>query len=129
MPHFNTTSKKRLATCDDRLQKIFKTVIIHFDCSILEGHRSEEKQNKALEAKVTQLPWSKSKHNKEPSLAIDALPYPIDWNDIKRMYYFAGFVMAIAKGIYIPLRWGGDWDLDTEILDNRFNDLGHFELL
>ena len=28
----------------------------------------------------------------------------------------------------INLRWGGDWDQDTEVKDNRFDDLGHFEL-
>ena len=29
----------------------------------------------------------------------------------------------------IPLRWGGDWDVDTELKDNDFDDLPHFELL
>jgi hypothetical protein len=28
----------------------------------------------------------------------------------------------------IPLRWGGDWDSDTEVNDNGFDDLVHFEL-
>jgi hypothetical protein len=28
----------------------------------------------------------------------------------------------------IELRWGGDWDQDFEVKDNRFDDFPHFEL-
>ena len=41
----------------------------------------------------------------------------------------AGFVMGIANTVGIKLRWGGDWDKDTELKDNKFNDLGHFEII
>ena len=129
MPHFSSRSNRRLRSCDERLQKIFKYVVTYFDCSILEGHRNEEKQNKAFDTGVSQLKWPNGKHNKEPSEAVDVLPYPINWGDLKRMYYFAGFVMATAQAMNIPLRWGGDWNRDTEIMDNRFNDLAHFELI
>ena len=45
------------------------------------------------------------------------------------MTYFAGFVKGIAKGMYnIDLRWGGDWDNDWEVKDNRFDDFPHFEI-
>ena len=101
---------------------------MHFDCSILEGHRNEADQNAAFAAGVSQLRWPESKHNRIPSEAVDVLPYPVRWSDVKRMYYFAGFVMAVGTAMDIPLRWGGDWDRDTEVLDNKFNDLAHFEL-
>ena len=29
----------------------------------------------------------------------------------------------------IKLRWGGDWDRDTQVKDNSFDDLLHFELI
>jgi hypothetical protein len=29
----------------------------------------------------------------------------------------------------LKLRWGGDWDMDTEVKDNKFDDLVHFELV
>jgi peptidoglycan L-alanyl-D-glutamate endopeptidase CwlK len=133
MSHFSKRSKKRLATCDERLQKILRFVITYFDCSIVEGYRDEEKQNEAFGAGNTQLKYPHSKHNIKfdgipCSKAVDAIPYPIDWTDIKRIYYFAGFVIATAKAMDISLRWGGDWDRDTEVLDNKFNDLCHFEL-
>ena len=64
-----------------------------------------------------------------PSLAVDVVPYPVDWQDRERMTYFAGFVMGIARVKFgISLRWGGDWDLDTDLKDNKFDDLPHFEI-
>jgi len=67
-------------------------------------------------------------------MAVDAVPYPIDWEDTKRMIFFAGFVICTAKRlkkegkISHDIRWGGDWDRDTELKDNRFQDYPHFEL-
>jgi len=29
----------------------------------------------------------------------------------------------------VTLRWGGDWDRDTEVQDNSFDDLVHFEIV
>ena len=46
MPKFGKKSKLRLLTCDYRLQEVFKEVIKKVDCSVLEGHRNEERQNK-----------------------------------------------------------------------------------
>lgn len=46
MPKFGRTSRKRLATCDEDLIDLFNEVVKHFDCTVLEGHRGEELQNK-----------------------------------------------------------------------------------
>ena len=54
--------------------------------------------------------------------------YPIDWEDRERFSYFAGFVKGVAWRLNIRVRWGGDWDGDTELSDNNFDDLVHFEL-
>jgi hypothetical protein len=49
---------------------------------------------------------------------------------VDRFRYFAGFVVGIGAMLDIQIRWGGDWDRDTEVRDNRaFNDLAHFELV
>ncbi len=37
--------------------------------------------------------------------------------------------MGIASQMGTPLRWGGDWDGDTELRDQKFVDLPHFEVL
>jgi len=50
------------------------------------------------------------------------------------MCYFAGYVMTVANIFYkqgttsYPLRWGGDWNGDTELKDHDFLDYPHFEL-
>lgn len=128
MPTFSKTSASRLATCDERLQKVFNEVIKYFDCTIIEGHRGEEDQNKAYNAGRSKVKFPNSKHNKNPSKAVDVIPYTIDWKDVQRMCFFAGFVMATAISMGIQLRWGGDWDGDTDLKDNTFDDLVHFEL-
>ena len=129
MPAFGKASQEKLATCDPRLQKVFNEVIKHFDCTVIEGHRGEAAQNKAFAEGESKLKYPQSKHNKTPSLAADVLPYPIDWNDTNRMRYFAGFVVGIAATMGIKIRWGGDWNQNTELKDNSFNDLPHFELV
>lgn len=128
MPAFGKSSQDKLATCDPRLQKVFNEVIKYFDCTVIEGHRGEEAQNKAFAEGKSKLKYPQGKHNKIPSLAADVLPYPIDWNDTNRMRYFAGFVVGIAATMGIKLRWGGDWNQNTELKDNSFNDLPHFEI-
>ena len=128
MPYFSKKSLSRLDTCDDRLQKVFKEVINHIDCSILEGHRDKERQNMLYEQKRTMVKYAKGRHNANPSKAVDVVPYPIDWKDRERFHLFAGFVLGIAKAMGINLRWGGDWDMDWTVSDNRFDDFPHFEI-
>ena len=128
MPYFGKTSKKRLSTCDDRLQKVFNEVIKHVDCSVLEGHRGEDRQNKLYEEEKTKVKYPHGRHNRQPSSAVDVTPYPVDWKDRERQTLFAGFVIGVASQMGINLRWGGDWDQDFQVVDNRFDDFPHFEL-
>jgi len=128
MPRFGNRSKKNLATCDKRLQKIFNEVIKYVDCSVLEGHRDEYRQNKLYEEGKTKVKFPMGRHNSNPSRAVDVTPYPIDWEDRERQTLFAGFVLGIARSMGIKLRWGGDWDQDFQVADNRFDDFPHFEI-
>ena len=129
MPSFSDKSLSRLSTCDPRLQQVFHKVIRHFDCTILEGHRDRERQNRLVEEGKSKVRWPKGKHNAVPSMAVDVTPYPVDWDDRERHTLFAGYVLATAKGLGVDLRWGGDWDSDTEVRDNSFDDLVHFEIM
>ena len=128
MPYFGTESKKHLKTCDSRLQKVFNEVIKHIDCSILEGHREKDRQNKLYEEGKTKVKYPNGRHNRQPSSAVDVTPYPVDWEDRERQTLFAGFVIGVASQMDINLRWGGDWDQDFQVTDNRFDDFPHFEL-
>ena len=129
MPSFGKRSQSKLDTCHPDLQKVFNEVVKHFDCSIICGRRDCEEQNNLYHAGKSQLQFPDSKHNTLPSNAVDAIPYPVDWNDREQFSYFAGFVIGIAASMGIKLRWGGDWDMDGETTDNSFDDLPHIELI
>jgi hypothetical protein len=107
MPSFSKSSARKLATCDERLQDIFNEVIKHFDCKILDGYRSKEKQDEAHRTGKSKARYPQSKHNKMPSLAADVAPYPVDWDDLYRFHEFAGFVQAIAITKGYKIKWGG----------------------
>tara|TARA_R110002110_G_scaffold152547_1_gene345268 strand:- start:7187 stop:7594 length:408 start_codon:yes stop_codon:yes gene_type:complete len=128
MPRFGRRSKNNLLTCDTRLQKVFDEVIKHVDCSVIEGNRSEERQNRLFKEGKTKVLYPNGRHNASPSRAADVVPYPIDWNDRERFHLFAGFVLGTARSMGINLRWGGDWNQNFEVDDNQFDDFPHFEL-
>jgi len=99
------------------------------DCKILEGYRDKERQDFLYDIGKSHLKFPSSQHNAKPSLAVDAVPYPIDWNDRERMTLFAGIVLGVASELGVTIRWGGDWDTDTFVMDNSFDDLAHFEIV
>lgn len=42
---------------------------------------------------------------------------------------FIGYVLATAEQMGIKVISSGDWDGDTQVNDQTFNDLFHFELI
>lgn len=126
---YGKTSLARLETCHTRIQGIFQEVANHVDTSVICGHRNEIDQHTAFVTGRSKVDWPNSKHNTDPSIAIDAALYRINWNDTGRQRWFAGLVMGIASqmGPEFELRWGGDWDNDPNT-PNGFEDLWHFEL-
>jgi peptidoglycan L-alanyl-D-glutamate endopeptidase CwlK len=129
MAKYSAVSRERLASCDPRLQEVFNEVIKYFDCSILEGHRGQALQDLYFSQHKSKLKWPNGEHNKIPSKAVDAMPCPVNWKDLNRDCYFAGFVVGIAAHIGIKIRWGKDWDQDTDLNDQTFMDGPHFELI
>lgn len=133
MPKFSQSSLEKLHTCHPILQNLFQEVIKHYDCTILEGHRNREDQDKAFEEGKSHIKWPHGKHNNIPSLAVDVAPYPVDWSkerlNIARFYYLAGIIRGVADQIGIKIRQGVDWDGDDIFTDQRFHDLPHCELI
>jgi peptidoglycan L-alanyl-D-glutamate endopeptidase CwlK len=128
LPRFGPLSVSKLATAHPDLQRLFNEVIKHWDCTVLEGHRDQAAQDRAFEQGRSKLKWPNGNHNALPSRAVDVAPYPIDWNDQRRFLAFSGFVLGVASQLGIKVRWGGDWDSDRDLRDQKFNDLVHFEL-
>ena len=142
MNKYSSSSAGKLKQCHSDLQLIFSIVLLTWDNTILTGHRLEEEQNAAFESGASEVQWPNSKHNSFPSMATDASPYPVPkkWgegnrNEYEKFRYFAFYVLGIADCLLQAglishrLRWGGDWDGDKDVNDQKFNDLVHFELV
>ena len=137
MPYFGKTSKSKLITCDESIQTVLNAAIKIVDFSVIYGTRSPEKQFELykkgriqkdgewriwkLKEIVTYMDGykKKSKHNNDPSKAVDVIPYPMPGWDTdefhEQMHYIAGVIMALAYQfrksgkIKKELQWGGFW--------------------
>lgn len=139
---FGKTSNDRLNTCHPDLQLILRTAIklTNIDFGVSDGHRSIELQQKYFKEGKSKIDGIKvkGKHNYMPSLAADIYPFVnggMKW-DNEHLSYLAGLIhgvaeMLLAEGrINHRIRWGGNWDMDGEILlDQSFDDRPHFELI
>lgn len=83
-------------------------------------------------AKVTWLrnPLA-TKHRKQADgfgHAVDLVPFPVDWNDLSKFDAIANAMLAAAKELDVPIRYGGDWDGDGNRREKGETDSPHFEL-
>lgn len=123
---------RKLKTCHEDLQRLFNEVIKGFDNTIEFGHRGKKRQNKCFEDGTSTLTFPFSKHNKKPSLAVDAVPYIRGKGKVwekKQCYYFAGYVKRVAEEMNINIRGGSDWDRDNDVNDQTLLDPVHVELI
>lgn len=127
----NNTLGKRSLECLSTALPIWTEIVTelsdYMNVSVIQGFRGEAEQNAAVAAGNSKTPWPESAHNTQPSIAIDIMPYPIDWKDVKRISYMAGMIRMIGASKGYAIRWGGDWDCDGEVNDQTFHDLPHFE--
>lgn len=150
---FNLSQKSldKMNGVDERLQRVVKRAIqlTKQDFMVLEGVRTREqcminygKGRTAAQcvakgvpaqyanpnaAKVTWLndPFA-SKH--VSGKAVDLVPYPVDWNDLKKFDAIAQAMLQAAKELNIPIRWGADWDNDGKPREKGESDSPHFEI-
>jgi peptidoglycan L-alanyl-D-glutamate endopeptidase CwlK len=130
VPKFGKRSKQRLQGVDSKLVNVLNEVCKYFDVTVIEGLRSQERQNELVAQGKSKTKFGKHVQGK----AVDIAPYPIDWNARDDFHYLGGFVLGIASQMGINVRWGGDWS-DSSLSqnrrttkDNNFDDLVHFEL-
>lgn len=136
MPRFGTASMFQLVTCSSELQDICRDAIKVIDFSVLSGKRGVKEQKELFDQGKSQRDgtYSVSKHQLNPSRAVDLMPYPGTingvsvWDEPRRFHVLAGIMLACADVLDISLVWGGDWDGDYTFSDQKFFDLGHFEL-
>ena len=124
MPRFGKRSKQRLKGVDTKLVNVLNELVKIMDVTIIEGLRSQERQDELVAKGASKTRYSKHIEGK----AVDLAPYPIDWEDRERFHYMGGMVRGIGQQLNVNVRWGGDWDSDGEIKDNSFDDLVHVEI-
>lgn len=129
MPAFGKSSLRQIKTLHPKWREILYLAIEMYDFSVISGYRNKAEQNRLYELGFSKTTYPDSKHNTNPSLAVDLAPWPIDWEDDARSYFLAGLIFAVAYTCDVKIRWGGDWDQDGDLHDQSFMDLGHFELL
>lgn len=126
MPKFSKRSLTQLDSCHVVLQRLLRRVIERTDFTVLCGFRNQEAQERAYQAGASKLQFPHSKHNISPSLAVDIVPFPIDWDDTMRFRELASVVkeewglMKETEKLRYEVIWGGDW--------LTFRDLPHFEI-
>ena len=144
-------SLDRLKGVDERLVKVVKRAIeiSPIDFMVLEGVRSKEqcminygkgrtaaqcsakgvptKYAQPSAAKVTWLnnPFA-SKH--VSGKAVDLVPYPVDWNDLKKFDAIAQAMLQAAKELGVTIRWGADWNANGKPRERGESDSPHFEI-
>lgn len=132
-------SKERLKGVNPDLVRVVELAIKKSkqDFMVLEGVRTPARQ-KELYAQGRTKPgqvvtWTlTSNHfvNKTTGFghAVDLVPYPVDWNDLKKFDAIAEAMFAAAKELGVRLRWGADWDQDGKRRERGESDSPHFEL-
>ncbi len=130
MPKLGKRSKKRLEGVDSRLIDLLERVCKYFDITVIEGKRSQERQDLLVKQGKSKTKFGKHVQGK----AVDIAPYPIDWNARDDFHMLGGFVLGVANQMGLRVRWGGCWRYDSlyqgqrTTKTNSFDDLVHFEI-
>jgi peptidoglycan LD-endopeptidase CwlK len=128
MPKFSQKSRDNLARLHPQLQRLLCEAIKEVDFSIVEGYRPLDRQKELYEQGKSKI--LEGKHNKYPSDAVDIAPYPYPKNELelRQLYYLMGIIKGISIRMGIKIRFGGDWNRNNDIRDDKFQDAWHLEL-
>lgn len=143
MYKLSNRSLQRLYGVDPDLVRVVKRAIelTSQDFMITEGRRTREQcctnygkgrtiqqcSQKGVPAKYAQPNLSKVTWLNDPfaskhctGKAIDLVPYPVDWNDLKKFHTIAVAMKQAAFELRVKIKWGGDW--------SSSKDYPHFEI-
>lgn len=120
MANFSKQSKQKLQELHTDLQAVLLESIKVINFTIICGYRGEDEQEKAFREGKSKAHFGQSKHNFNPSMAVDLAPYPTNWNDIGRFKKLANVILKTANQHGVKIIWGGNF--------LSFKDYPHFEL-
>lgn len=106
------------------------------DFMVLEGVRTPERQRELYAQGRTKpgpkVTWTlTSNHFKQKDgfgHAVDLVPFPVDWEDLKKFDAVSKAMFTAAKELGIKIRWGKDWDMDGKSGEKGESDSPHWEL-
>lgn len=137
-------SQDNYDTLHSDLQKIIDTAlkVSQVDFTIIEGHRSVERQKELYDAGKSKIDGisKKGKHNYSPSMAFDFIAAVPNRKDLAfdkvHLMYLVGVFTACGEllrrngEIMHRVRSGANWDMDgTLVYDQRFLDMPHIEIV
>jgi peptidoglycan L-alanyl-D-glutamate endopeptidase CwlK len=128
---WSASSRESLSEVEPKLRAVFDKALELgvVDITIIEGHRNRARQEEMFRTGRSKLHFPDSKHNAFPSRAVDAMAYPIDWQNPQRNAMFAGFIIGVAASMGVTLRAGVDWNANFDPTDQLFVDAPHFEMV
>lgn len=132
--NFSKRSLDNLATVEPTLQLVAHTMLewSEIDFAVICGHRTIEDQQDAFKNGRSKIDGinKKSTHNYKPSRGMDLMAFVNGsgtWDTVYYIYLGALF-RAACKHHGIDGRWGGNFDMDGDILEQDFDDVGHFQI-
>lgn len=123
---FDDASAKRLAAALPPLQDVMNEARQSCEFRILDSQRGKAAQEEAFKKGNSKAHFGQSPHNWSPAVAVDVFPAPFSWNNAKAFDNCARIVLDVSKRLKVPIRWGGDWNMDGNPSDGW--DKPHFEL-
>lgn len=136
---FSQSSRDKLKGVDPRMVRVVERALqlSRVDFKVVEGVRTPARQRELYAQGRTKpgpvVTWTlKSNHFVDPKTgfgrAVDLLPAPYDWKDLRNFDLVAEAMFQAAKELGTPIRWGADWDRDGKPRERGETDSPHFEL-
>ncbi|KQS74519.1 M15 family metallopeptidase [Rhizobium sp. Leaf383] len=125
---FDKASLTNLSKAHPKIQAVLVRAREQVEFRVLDSSRGRAAQEKAFKEGRSKARFGQSAHNWSPAIAVDLFPAPYDWNAVKAFDELAAVVMRIATDMGVPLRWGGDWNMDGNKTASDAWDKPHFEL-
>ena len=119
MNKFSKISQDRLNTSHRLIQELMHNVLAIMDISILECHRTQERQMDLFLRGLSELNGTDkmSKHQQFPSLAVDVIPYekghnPFDGSEKSELMFYklSRIIFIEARKLGLDITWGGHWE-------------------
>lgn len=134
---FDKASRQRFDGAHPLLQRLLVEARKRIAFTIMDSQRGRKAQEAAYKAGNSKATFGNSAHNYTPAVAVDLAPIPLDWSKTQPfidIWNIIGYYnpstkagKGLAKDMQIPIRWGGDWNMNGKWSDDGW-DFPHYEL-